>query len=255
MFPHEESFFNYLVLAWLGLAATTFVALQFLTAPYGRHSRKGWGPTIHRTAGWVIMELPAPAVFLFFFLVSGRTSQPAPLAFTLIWMVHYVNRTLIYPFRMRGGVIPMPLAIVGLGFLFNVLNGYLQGRYLFTLGPVRPAGWLGDARFIAGVTLFAGGYLLNQHADSVLRNLRRPGETGYRIPFGGGYRFVSCPNYLGELLEWTGWAVATWSVSGLVFLIWTAANLVPRARAHHRWYREQFSEYPASRKAVIPFLY
>ncbi|HDP80029.1 MAG TPA: DUF1295 domain-containing protein, partial [Spirochaetes bacterium] len=95
----------------------------------------------------------------------------------------------------------------------------------------------------------------NMHADHVLKNLRSPGETGYRIPAGGLYRFVSCPNYFGEILEWTGWALATWSLPGLAFALFTMANLVPRARAHHRWYHETFPDYPAERKRVIPFLY
>ena len=68
------------------------------------------------------------------------------------------------------------------------------------------------------------------------------------------YRHVSCPNYLGEMLEWTGWAVLTWSLAGTAFAVFTAANLVPRAMAIHRWYRDKFPDYPVERKAVIPFL-
>jgi hypothetical protein len=44
---------------------------------------------------------------------------------------------------------------------------------------------------------------------------------------------VSCPNYLGEILEWIGWAIATWSLAGWVFAIWTMANLAPRAFTNH----------------------
>ena len=51
----------------------------------------------------------------------------------------------------------------------------------------------------------------------ILRNLRAPGETGYKIPVGGLFRWVSSPNYFGELLEWTGWAIATWSIPGVAF--------------------------------------
>jgi len=68
------------------------------------------------------------------------------------------------------------------------------------------------------------------------------------------YRYVSCPNYLGEILEWAAWAVLTWSLVGLVFAIWTGANLIPRALAHHKWYQEKFPDYPKDRKAIIPFL-
>jgi len=85
--------------------------------------------------------------------------------------------------------------------------------------------------------------------------LRRPQESGYKIPYGGLFRWVSCPNYLGEIVIWTGWAVTTWSLPGLAFALWTATNLIPRARANHRWYRNYFPDYPASRKALLPGLW
>jgi 3-oxo-5-alpha-steroid 4-dehydrogenase 1 len=252
---NEQQFFEALVYVWLAVAAVTFLALQFLSAPYGRHARKGWGATIHRTVGWVLMESPAVFVMLFFLLLSSRRTEPVFLVFTAIWMLHYVNRTFIFPFRMRGGQLRMPLMIAALGFFFNLMNGYMQGRYLFTFGPPRDISWFTDPRFIVGIILFVSGYLINQQSDSILRNLRQPGETGYLIPRGGGYRLVSCPNYFGELLEWTGWAILTWSISGVVFVLWTAANLIPRARSHHQWYRKTFPDYPPNRKAVIPFLF
>lgn len=251
----EREAYFYLLLAWAGVAACVFIALQFLTAPYGRHARAGWGPTIHRTAGWVIMESPAVLVFVACFLVSDRRRDPVAIAFLLIWLLHYVYRAFIYPFRLRGGQLHMPLSVVAMAFAFNVMNGYLQGRWLFTLGPARGVEWLSDPRFIVGILLFLAGYAVNQQSDIILRGLRAPGESGYRIPFGGGFRIVSCPNYSGELVEWLGWALLTWSPAGLVFFLWTAANLVPRARSHHRWYHERFPDYPRERKAVVPWLY
>ena len=95
----------------------------------------------------------------------------------------------------------------------------------------------------------------NRQADHTLRSLRRPGKSGYRIPHGGLYRWVSCPNYLGEIVEWTGWAVMTWSLAGLSFAVWAAANLAPRAWAHHAWYRKYFAEYPPERRALLPGLW
>jgi steroid 5-alpha reductase family enzyme len=89
----------------------------------------------------------------------------------------------------------------------------------------------------------------------VLRTLRKPGETGYKIPHGGLYRFISSPNYFGELLEWSGFAIAAQTLAGWAFFFFTFANLAPRAVSHHRWYREKFSEYPSSRRALIPFLW
>jgi steroid 5-alpha reductase family enzyme len=102
--------------------------------------------------------------------------------------------------------------------------------------------------------LFALGVYINIQSDNILLNLRKPGESGYKIPYGGMFRYVSSPNYLGEIIEWTGYALACWSLPALSFAVWTIANLVPRAIAHHRWYQRQFSDYPAERKALIPFV-
>ena len=250
----EAAFYSILLWSWVGVGAASFVLLLFVTAPYGRHVREGWGPTVPSTLGWVLMEVPALLVFLAFALLGDRLAQPATLALTVLWVLHYGNRSLIFPFRRRGGQRPMPLSIAASGLFFNLVNGYLQGRWLHTLGPVRDAAWLTDWRLWLGVEIFLVGFAINLHADAVLRNLRQPGETGYKIPTGGLYRFVSCPNYLGELLEWLGWAVATWSLGGLVFALWTAANLAPRAMANHRWYKEKFPEYPKERKALVPFV-
>jgi hypothetical protein len=53
-------------------------------------------------------------------------------------------------------------------------------------------------------------------------------------------------------MEWAGWAVLTWSFAGASFAAWTVANLAPRARANHLWYRKNFPAYPPERKALIP---
>jgi protein-S-isoprenylcysteine O-methyltransferase Ste14 len=106
-----------------------------------------------------------------------------------------------------------------------------------------------------GAAIFAGGWVLNVRSDRTLINLRQPGETGYKVPYGGGYRFVTSPNYLGEILEWTGWAILTWSLAGVSFALFTAANLAPRALANHRWYHEKFADYPPERRRLIPFIW
>jgi protein-S-isoprenylcysteine O-methyltransferase Ste14 len=232
----------------------TAVALLFVTAPYGRHVRRGWGPTLPSTVGWIVMELPAVATIAVMFLLGERTASPVAIAFLALWELHYVYRTLIYPARRRGGGRPMPVVVVAMALVFNVWNGYLNGRWLFSFGPERGIEWFGDPRFIAGAALFLIGLGINFHSDNVLLGLRSRGKSDYKIPRGGLFRYVSSPNYLGELLEWCGWALATWSLAGLSFAVFTAANLVPRARSNHRWYREQFADYPAERKALIPFV-
>jgi protein-S-isoprenylcysteine O-methyltransferase Ste14 len=250
---NEQDFFDVLLVAWFALAPVILVSLFFITAPYGRYTRPGWGPVISSRTGWILMELPAAAMFALFFLLSERTGDLLPVLFLILWEIHYLHRSLVYPFRLRSRH-KITLVTVALGVIFNLGNTYLNGRYLFTLGPAYSAGWLDDPRFITGGLLFAAGFVVNKHSDWILRRLRRPGDSGYSIPRGGLYRWVSCPNYLGEIIEWIGWAVATWSLAGLSFAVWTFANLAPRAWQHHRWYLNEFPDYPGKRKAVIPFL-
>lgn len=250
----EAELFPIAMGAWAGIAVAVAVLLLFVTAPYGRHVRGGWGPTLPSTAGWILMELPAVLGFLAFFAAGSRTGDPVNLVFVGLWMLHYGQRTFVFPFLRRGGARPMPLSIVGLGMVFNLANAWFQSRWLNTLGPGYELSWLTDPRFLVGAALFLVGFGLNVSSDAILRNLRAPGETGYRIPEGGMFRWVSSPNYLGEILEWIGWAVATWSIPGALFALWTACNLGPRALANHRWYLETFPDYPPDRKALLPGL-
>lgn len=244
--------YPWLVYAEFALAAVTFAALCFIVAPYGRHNRAGWGPSVPAKVGWVVMEAPASVLFAVFYLLGGHRAELVPLLFLGLWQLHYVQRAFVYPFLMRGRG-RMPLSIMGMAVAFNVVNAWINARWVSQYGHYA-ASWLADPRFVIGTLLFLGGFALNLQSDRILRRLRRPGAAGYAIPRGGGYRFVSSPNYLGEIIEWTGWAIATWSLPGLAFALYTAANLAPRAMANHRWYRQEFDDYPVERRALIPFV-
>jgi 3-oxo-5-alpha-steroid 4-dehydrogenase 1 len=250
----EATFYHWLVIAWLALAAFTFIALFFVNAPYGRFTRTGWGPRLSARWGWVLMETPALLTFVIIWAASERRTNPVGLVLLLFWVVHYANRALVYPFRLRSSRPSITVSVILMGACFNVGNGYLNAGYLYVLGPEPQISWLSDPRFILGTLLFWFGFALNQHSDRVLINLRREGRTGYSIPYGGGYRFVSCPNYLGEMVEWGGWAMACWNPGALAFFVWTVANLAPRAIKTHRWYRENFPDYPERRRALLPFI-
>lgn len=255
MDPTEQHVYSYLLFGGLAIGAIVFVTLLAITAPYGRHTRAGWGPSVGNTFGWTLMELPAAAAFAVFFLMgTGFDISPA-WTFFLLWEIHYLHRSLVFPWRIRAANKRIPLLIVLFGITFNLWNTYLNGRYLGVHTTDFPAAWFAGPRFLAGLALFFGGMAINIHADHILIHLRPKGGTGYYIPHGGLYRWVSCPNYLGEIIEWLGWALATWSLPGLVFALWTMANLIPRARSHHQWYQATLHAYPRQRKAIIPFIF
>lgn len=253
MLKIDPALFTAFTWAWIGVAAVVFVALFFVTAPYGRHLRAGWGPQVPARLGWMMMEAPA------FLLVGlGLTLGTRPLdAYSMLlgamFLAHYVNRTLVFPLRLPPASRPMPLSIVLSAIFFNLVNGSLQGLWLGELASSPQPLRLTQPRIAIGVTLFVFGAAINLQSDAILRRLRRDGG-GYQVPQGGLFRFVSCPNYFGEIVEWSGFALVMGALPGFAFLAWTLANLVPRALEHHRWYRATFADYPPARRALVPFL-
>jgi len=242
----------FIILAgWMVLAVITFAVLLVIPAPYGRFTRSGWGPTLPSRTNWVLMESPAVLVFSSLFLIASPKTV-AHWCFFLLWNLHYVYRSFVFPCLIRSGQrVPLTITMSGAGF--NVVNGWLQAAWLFHNATPTDHAWLQSPAFLTGTLLFLAGFAIHIHADAHLRNLRKTRGHGYHIPTAGLFRWISSPNYFGELLEWTGWAILTWSLSGVSFVIWTAANLIPRALATHRWYHAQFPDYPKTRRAIFPF--
>jgi steroid 5-alpha reductase family enzyme len=146
--------------------------------------------------------------------------------------------------------------LVFFGLCFNSINGLTNGWSLSAMEQLYSTNaWALDPRLWTGVALFAAGFAIHAHSDRILRKLRRKGNGEYAIPQEGLFRLVASPNYLGEIVEWSGWAVATWSLAGLAFAVFTVANLVPRAYGNHRWYRKTFPGYPQKRRVIVPFLW
>ena len=204
------------------------------------------------------MESPVFFAMLVFWLCSPRRFDAVPLIFLCLFQLHYFNRSFIYPMLLKGRS-KMPLGIIVMGVVFNLLNAAMQGLWIFYLAPEGrySIDWLTTPQFIIGVVVFFAGMVINMHSDHIIRHLRKPGDTGHYLPKGGMFRYVSSANYFGEILEWTGFAILTWSAAGAVFAIWTFANLVPRADAIYHRYAEMFGEEfcKAHLKRVIPFIY
>ena len=136
-----------------------------------------------------------------------------------------------------------------------MVNGYINGYYLFHIRPLEDLAWFYTPSFWIGLFLFLVGYLLHIDSDRRIINIRQSQPGIYDIPRGGGFRYITNPNYFGEFIQWTGWAILTWSLAGLAFAIFTLANLLPRSIANHSWYKEKFDEYPTERKRFFPFIF
>lgn len=242
----------------LALSVVVFIALQRIEAPYGMTYSNKWGPSIPNKLGWILMEWPVFIAMVLLWVLSPRHYEPARMVMALIFLAHYFQRCFVFPFIIRGKS-KMPLVIVGMGFLFNLVNAYMIGGWLFYVSPPEMYGvsWLYSPLFILGTLIFIAGMAININSDSIIRHLRAPGDTRHYIPRGGMYRYVTGANYFGELSEWLGYAILTWSLGGLAFFLWTFANLAPRAKASHRRYVNEFGyDYEClHRKYIIPFIY
>ena len=251
------SFNNFLLIMSL-VAIIVFIALYFVTAGYGKFASKKWGPSVNNKIGWVLMESPVFILMTILWLMSSRCWEPALLVIFLIFQTHYFQRSFIFPLLLKGNS-RMPLSIVAMGATFNTLNALMQGGWLFYISPADryPAEWLCSWQFICGTAIFIAGFFINLQSDKIIRGLRKPGDTKHYLPKGGMYNYVTSANYLGEIMEWIGFAILTWSWAGAVFALWTFANLVPRANTIYKKYKIEFKEEMEGKslKRVIPFIY
>ncbi|MGA1872888.1 MAG: DUF1295 domain-containing protein [Thermoplasmatota archaeon] len=237
----------------LVLSGVVLLFLFFVSAPYGKHNRKGWGPRIGSRWAWISMELPAVFVIPAVYIMFTDRIMPVPLVLLFLWETHYLYRTFLYPSFFRGSKNNFPIILVLFAFLFNVMNGFINGYFIAYSSW--ESSWLFSGFFITGAAMYIMGFILHVTSDARIRALRRPDESGYRIPRGGAFRFVSNPNYLGEMVQWFGWAVITFSLPGLAFALFTTANLLPRAISNHRWYRRTFDDYPKDRRIIFPYIF
>lgn len=256
-------FYHYLlpVMAILGVFA--FILCQFVSAPYGMTYSNRWGFSVRSNLGWFIMECPVFFAMLLLYFISFATDVKPFNIVTLVMFIffefHYFQRSFIFPLLMRGQS-KMPISLILIGMLFNTFNAIMQGGWLFFFSPADayPISWFWSPQFIIGTLLFVFGMVVNLYSDRVIRNLRKDDmDNNYYIPYGWSFRKISSANYFGEILEWLGFAILTWSVAGAVFLLWSFANIVPRSKAVYERYTQFFGEEFTSLKRykIFPYIY
>lgn len=240
------------------IAVVVFVSLFFVDAGYGKFYHPKWGPSLDNHLGWFLMEVPVFLAMLLLWWFSDRRTDGVRMVFLILFELHYFHRSFIFPRQLRGHS-RMPWTIVLMGAVFNTLNALMQGGWLFYFSPADRylQSWLTSLPFIAGTLLFFAGMYVNIQSDSIIRNLRKPGDTAHYLPKGGMFRYVTSANYFGEFMEWVGFAILTWSWAGAVFALWTFANLAPRAARIHTMYSQEFPDEmdPHKVKRMLPFIY
>lgn len=276
---------------FLLLSIPTYVITRYvIIAPFGRHVqdedgkkyRWWYGPQFDAKLSWFLFECPnlCWAWYCYFSvrdpyvmndvtrMVSVDNNQLQISTNTVLlalFTLHYINRAILYPLRMNSNIHRVPLIITISACNVTILNGYIQCFYLVRLHKLAPlslppSSWI-NLQCWLGIMIFVVGMTINIQADGVLRDLRRQRNRDgqnvtYYIPKSPLFTYVSCPNFLGEILEWFGFSIASqFSLPAVAFFIYTLSNLVPRGVAHQKWYQNKFEDYPKDRKwAVIPFV-
>ena len=197
----------YMIMAGMAvMAVIVFVALFFFKAGYGYLSSSNWGPKISNKVAWVLMEAPAFIFLLYYtvrFALSGANTGNCKAVLYImagLFLLHYFQRSFIFPLLMRGKS-TMPIAVMLMGLVFNTLNAYMIGGWLYEQAPsgMYTAAWLTSPQFIIGLIVFFTGMGINLHSDHVIRNLRKPGDTKHYIPRKGFYTYVTSAKYFGGL--------------------------------------------------------
>ncbi len=136
-----NSSFSDLLFIMFIVGLVVFISLYFVDAGYGKMRSEKWGPAMNNKAGWLLMECPVFFVVLYEYFkafgdpeIADRVQQAPYWIFFLIFEFHYFQRSFIFPFLLKGKS-KMPFAIMMLSVIWNVINGYIQGHFLFHIAP------------------------------------------------------------------------------------------------------------------------
>ena len=160
-----SNLYNLILIPWLNLAIISFLLLFKITAPYGKFSDRKYGVLINYKLGWFIQEIISP-LFLFYFFYTGYIEKTFIHWFLIIiWILHYINRSIIFPLRLKKSS-KMPISVILSAIFFNIINGFTNGYYLGNLAAFSDEYFL-NINFIMGLLFFIIGVSINVNADNI----------------------------------------------------------------------------------------
>lgn len=108
----------------------TYVACTYITAPYGRHvEKKGWGVMVPARLSWFFMESPNLWIPLYHYR-NGQFHSFSCAKWILLglFLIHYIHRSILYPFFRVNGKYhqPLPISVPLLAFGYCSWNAVQQ---------------------------------------------------------------------------------------------------------------------------------
>ena len=117
------------------ISPITYVILtRKVVAPFGKHSppssksssSSSWGPLINPRLAWFLFESPNLCWSAYAYIHRNRAvfdNNYSNVILFSLFVIHYINRCLIYPMRMAKGSSKVNLSILSSAFLFCSING------------------------------------------------------------------------------------------------------------------------------------
>ena len=244
-----------LVIICFILAIVSFIVQIFKAMPYGKQDNGRGSCRVHQRTAFAVSQIVTGIVIfsVTFFLQRNFDGIPNIIMYCL-FTIHYINRGIVDTIANRHNQRTVRLWVPVVATISTLLYHFINAQFIGEASYCDT--YVTDPRFLLGLIIFITGFILNRVADGQLICLRKGyHDSDYQIPKGCSFFSISCPNYLGEIIEWFGWALMSWSLAGLVWFLFVCATHIPRARHNHKWYQKQFDEYPPRRTALIPFIY
>ena len=129
-FDEERSIHESIAYAMLFCSVPTFISLLVFDSPFGKHapqrndrSKRWLGPLLPARPSWFVFEVPNIlwAVFSWYQRNTQMVTRANGILLSL-FAIHYVNRAIIYPLRMKESK-PMPFLVVLCAVTFCSFNG------------------------------------------------------------------------------------------------------------------------------------
>jgi 3-oxo-5-alpha-steroid 4-dehydrogenase 1 len=110
------------------------------------------------------MEIPSPVLFLYWYFQRSVEPNWNALLFLFLWQLHYFHRAILYPFFIKvlndsniahhlQKANTTPFLTVIFAFGFNIINSYVNSRYIFKFGNY-PASYFTQWNFQLGREFF-----------------------------------------------------------------------------------------------------
>lgn len=242
---------------WTAGKIILYVAFALITPMLGLSEWRGWSTLKYskfrsekglssRTGMFILYFVPVVAHLLTISNYGYEWTIPQ-ICLSVCVILHFSKRSAESLFLHKYAGPIDPLTVFQIAFFYSGVSWAAAYFNQFTPSVV-------DSVFFIGIVFFITGVVGNFVHHKYLADLRRE-STAYFIPQKGLFKWVSCPHYFFEILGWLGMAmVCKQPYMYLTFLAMTF-YLMARSLKAQQWYRNQFADYPAERKAMIPFLF